>query len=491
MRGHGPRAWRVIALASALVLAPGAVAAPPSAAVPGRVIVVDDDRRQCAHADFTILQEALAEATDGDRVRVCAGLYREALTIDASVTVQGEVGAVASVACLDPATSAVGDLDATRFAVVRPPEGPQADGALVRIAADDVEVAGLVVEGRIDDVAEVPVPGAPLYDAAVSVSDAYSGIRLRHNLIRLNTLGVELGASDSRVDHNCFRDNGWVLANQRYVLERARIHDNTTYRTGVLTWEIGWAYRQASTVMVDHNVSHDPGFAVAYVVFAEDVVVASNEIVSTGARGVSLQSSSRVSVVDNDVTPSATGIFVGPGGEDVDITGNRVIAATGTQGGAAGITVGSPGAATTTAGVVIADNVVSGMRSGLGRGILLGLNAQPAGAVLRGNVVRENLDGIVLAPGNHRSTIVGNSALGDTTLAPSGNGFRVLVGARENVFTANLALGNATDARDEGLLAEGTTPTSNQWIRTTCDVDVPAGLICVPPVTGADGSAGP
>ena len=58
------------------------------------------------------------------------------------------------------------------------------------------------------------------------------------------------------------------------------------------------------------------------------------------------------------------------------------------------------------------------------------------------------------------------------------------------VLTDNVALDNntgttgsgpGTDARDGGLLADGVTPTSNQWICTTCLVDAPAGLICAPP----------
>ena len=491
MRRGGVAGVCVVAATTALVLAgtvTGAVAAPSRPDDTGRVVVVDDDGAQCPQADFTTVQEGLDAAAEGDRVRVCAGLYREALSIERSITVQGEVGAVASVDCLDPAASLLDDLDPARFAIVQPPDVPVFDGALVRVAADDVDVRGLVLQGHQDPVVDNPEAGVTLYDAAISVSDAWSGTRLHHNLVRGNTLGVELGASDSRVDHNCFRDNRWVLANQRYVLNGARIHDNTTFRTGVLTWEIGWAYRTATAVTVDHNVSHDRGFTVAYVASAQDVVVASNEIVSTGSRGVSVQSSSRVSVVDNDVTPSAQGIVVGPGNHGVDIRGNRVVGATGTPGGTAGITVSTPGAVATTAGLAIADNRVTGMRSGTGRGIFLGLNAQPSGAVITGNLLDHNLDGIVLGPGNHRSTFVGNTVLGDRSVAPTGHGIRTLVGARENVFTDNLALGNATDVRDEGLVAEGVTPTSNQWVRTTCVVDLPSGLICTPPPV--DGSGG-
>lgn len=472
-RGVLVAATTALAVAGALAPATGAVAASSSAVGPGRVIVVDDDKVECPDADFTVLQAALDAADDGDRVRVCAGLYRESLTVDTSVTVQGEVGAVASVDCLDPASSDA-ELDTTRFAVVRPPAGPQADGALVRIAADDVEVAGLVVEGRLDTVIEEPVPGATLYDAAVSVSDAYVGTRLRHNLFRLNTLGVELGASDSRVDHNCFRDNRWALANQRYVLKRARIHDNTTTGTEFITWEVGWSYRGTEDVLLDHNVSDETSFYVARV-----------------------DNSKRARVVANDIRATQQGIRVNPANEGVQVVGNTVTGL-GPGLGVAGVFVPVLGGRPATTGLVIADNEVFAMDANPGRGIILMPGSQPTGAVITGNRLHDNAtEGLALTAGNHASTISGNVVTGNLA-----NGIRVAAGAGLNVLTDNVALdnnteetgpgtGTGTDARDGGLLADGVTPTSNQWIRTTCEVDVPVGLICVPPTTGTDGSAGP
>jgi len=400
------------------------------------------------------------------------------------------VGAVASVDCLDPVPSVLGKLDRRRFAVVQPPAVDVFDGALVRVAADGVEVGGLVVEGRVDPVADV-VTGYSLYDAAISVSDKFSGTRLRHNVVQHNTLAVELGGSgdaESRVDHNCIRDNSWALANQRFLLTSARIHDNVTTRSRFLTWEIGWGYRTAKDVMVDHNLSREPGFAVASVDAAEDVVVSSNDIVATGARAISVQSSRRVSVLDNMVVPGVVGIFVGPGNEGVDVRGNAVTGQVDTLGGSTGVAVGPPGAVPATVGLVIQDNLVSGMRSGSGRGIFMGANAQPRGAVVTGNRLTENIDGMVLGPGNHRSTIANNIVVKSMTAPPSGVGFRTLLGARENTFTDNIALGHLSDARDEGLLTEGVTPTSNQWVRTTCVTDLPKGMICTPPA--AEGSAG-
>ena len=109
MTGTGVLRAVVPAATTALVLA-GAVLSRPPAPWPHRRVlsgpVVSSSSTttwsSARTVHFTVLQAALDTADDGDRVRVCAGLYREALTVDTSVTVQGDIGAVASVNCLDP-----------------------------------------------------------------------------------------------------------------------------------------------------------------------------------------------------------------------------------------------------------------------------------------------------------------------------------------------------------------------------------------------------
>ena len=55
--------------------APAFAAAPPT-------VIVDDDRIQCAHADFTTIQAAVDAAPTGALVRVCPGRYEESVTVD-------------------------------------------------------------------------------------------------------------------------------------------------------------------------------------------------------------------------------------------------------------------------------------------------------------------------------------------------------------------------------------------------------------------------
>jgi len=426
----------------------------------GRVLLVDDDRAQCPRADFTSVQAALDRARNGDRIRVCAGRYAEQLTIDRSVTLQGQIGAVASYDCLDATPGTLDDLDPTRFAILEPSPDPGVEPSThVRVAADDVELAGFVVQGLVDDTPSQPSPGVDLYDAAISVSDSHSGTRLHHNLVRENTLGVELGGSGrrpSRVDHNCFRDNSYAVANQRYHLADARIDDNTTFRTEIITFEIGWSYAGTTDVRIDHNLSVDhtpavPGFAVVYV-----------------------DNSTRARVDTNEVRTGARGIHVAPTNADVRVAGNTV-RATEPGRGTHGIVIATTAGRPPSRHVVIADNTVSVMG---GIGILVATNAQQTDAVVKGNVATGNVvDGIVVGGSN-----TGNRFSGNVTTGNAGIGLRMLPGATGNLLTDNTALGNTTDAVDQGAGA-GSVSLANSWVRTTCVTDVPTGLICTPPRT--------
>jgi len=71
---------------AALFIAFG-VAQPASAAASVRV--VDDDRAQCASADYSTISAAVTAATAGDTIKVCAGIYPESVQVDKSLTFNG------------------------------------------------------------------------------------------------------------------------------------------------------------------------------------------------------------------------------------------------------------------------------------------------------------------------------------------------------------------------------------------------------------------
>ena len=463
----------------------------------GRVLVVDDDHVQCPTARFDSMQAALLAASDGDRVRVCAGLYRGPVTIDASVTVQGEIGAVASFDCLDPVPGVPDDLDPTRFAIIRPPLDQALDGPLVRIAADDVDVSGLVVERHRDPLVETPGPGISLYDAAIAVSDAWSRTRIHHDVVRSYDLGIELGAPDSRVDHNCLRDNDFALANQRYPLARARIDDNTTFGSLVRTFEIGWTFRGTSDVRVDHNTSVEDAALGAYWVengvrpqVVANVVraarvgvtlrVSSNGLVSAndlraGTGVISTRNTGAV-IADNRIAVSASGVALGGGNDGVAVVRNSVTGLPGA--GTAGIILVPPAPAPVNRDIAIETNVVSGLHGAGGAGVTVSSGSVVTGSVVRANELRDNSgSGILVARGVSGLVVSDNVASGNVR-----DGIRLEAGTSDNVLQDNEAMGNGTDARDESGVDAATL--LNEWARTTCVTDVPVGAICVAPAVG-------
>ena len=348
-----------------------------------------------------------------------------------------------------------------------------------------------------DDTPDHPTPTLSLYDAAIAVTDAASRVRLRHNLVRDNTLAIELGGPQSRVDHNCLRDNDFAIANQRYHLVGARIDDNTTFRTTILPLEIGWAYAGTTDVQIDHNISvEDLPLRVYWVEFAvrprieanevqasrsgvvlrlsSGAVVSGNEI-RAGVVGLAVTRNTDGEVTDNRVTTSGQGVTLGGGNMDVVVARNHV---TGTaSGGTSGIMLIPPAAAPVNDGITIEDNTVSGLHATPGSGVVVGTGSVLPGSVVRRNVVSGNPgDGIVLAPNVDGLLLTGNIANGN-----GGDGIRLEAGASDNVLEDNVALGNGSaDARDLSSGA-GAATVLNQWLTTTCVTDVPTGAICVSP----------
>ena len=225
----------ILALALSTALATGlggalvapAIASPPSS----HTLVVDDDGAQCGPHAYSSIQAAVDAARGGDRVRVCPGRYAERVVVNKPLTLTGQPAAVAALDCFTEQTSEPDDLDTTVVPVLEPPDAEETP--VLRLTADRIEVAGLVIQGVDDQEADI-VDGYTLFDAALTTDDAHTGWRIHHNLFRLNYLAAELGSKggpESRFDHNCLRDNTYSVANQRYTLSRALLDHNETYRS--------------------------------------------------------------------------------------------------------------------------------------------------------------------------------------------------------------------------------------------------------------------
>src|SRR5262245_32460887 len=357
-----------------------------------RTLVVDQGDVQCGNAGFNSIGAAIADAQPGDTIRVCPGLYREALTIDKSITLRGQPDVVAAVDCWDPAPSGVSDRDPALHAIL---DGSQSTAqTLVTITAPDVVVEGLVLQGAKESVLPADTR---LFRRAIHTSDDAAGYRIHHNMFELNTVAIQFGSAggaESRFDHNCLRDNLWGLAIDDLSLIDARADHNTTFRTA--NWAFEPALGSARNVAFDHNQSRqDHGFALT-------------------------RNSVGVTYFANSIESARLGIVLGGGAANVGtevagnvINNNPVYPVLGSNGLQTGIACASPPAGEgPNSGLRVHDNVVTGMRDGI---VAAGPPMFPLAALvdsqIANNLAQNSIrDGIVLRGGNARNTVNGNTA---------------------------------------------------------------------------------
>ena len=447
----------------ALLIAAGLVVTPAAAAdSTGGTLVVDRDRVQCASADFTSIQAAVDAARPRDLIKVCPDRYGESVVIDKPLTLKGDPDAVEAVDCFHPTPSQLGDLVPTEHAIVDPPG--EGFSVALRLNANDVVVEGLAVEGA---------------SVGIDAGDRFSGYRIDHNVIRLNTtFGIDLGSQgtrESRVDHNCLRENqvGGLVSeldddslwrpsdgperddwNAR-DLRNARIDHNDTFRNFHGLYAVGPGQRDLVTF--DHNASRDDGALLA----------------PAGGAGIALQNSTRSAIVDNSIMSSIRtfSILLGRANDGLEVRSNIV------RGGLTGIRFARTSFFTDFFPVTSHDVVVTAndLRDGT-TGIDANENSLVDSLLAENTTSDSRGNGIILLTGNTGNTVRDNQA-DNNELA----GITALAGATGNRFERNSMHGNSTrpgplpgaDARDFN------TPfPQNVWLSNDCDTDIPDGMTC-------------
>jgi parallel beta-helix repeat protein len=445
-----------------LVLGANAAGAPEHL----QVLVVDNGSVECPNAAYTSIQAAVDDASLGAIVRVCPGLYEEAISVTKTLTIRGLPDAVDSVDCF---ASTPHDLSPQKNAIVDPPD----DNAVgFTLAANDIDLAGFVIQGGSI--------GVTTSDRS-STEAPLSGYRVHHNLIRqmreyalpsgakTGGYSVDLataGPTQSRVDHNCFRENtsvslrdGWGLATVNGDVIDARIDHNSTYglTAGI---EIGGngVHRRLT---IDHNVS-DSDIALIHMWRSEETRIVANESRFGRTRAIGIAGSN----------------------DGLEITGNWI------HDGWRGIAFANrifflPGGGDPANGVTVRDNVIERMALDAiladslfnSTGSVIGGNLN--NSLISGNVITDNGgEGIILRVGN-----TGNTVSGNIVDRNKRNGIHAQ-GATGNDIVGNAMHGNGTlatngvDARDSFLPGTSTLP--NTWVANTCTTDVPVGAICRP-----------
>lgn len=412
-------------------------------------LVVDDDGVQCAHAEFASIQAAVDAAQPGSIVRVCPGRYAESITVTKPLTLRGDPDAIEALDCFDPTPSQLDDADPTTQAIVEGGQSPAQQ--LFELAADDVVLEGFVLQGA----ASLPLPSDfHMFRRAVSASDRFSGYRITHNLLRLNTVGIQFGSNGvhpSRFDHNCIRENLWGLATDERDLISARVDHNLTYKT--LNFAFEPALGRVADATFDHNHSRQDNTSYA------------------------IRNSTESRIIANTVESSRLGILVGGGVRNVglEIAGNRIAvnpafevttAGGGVQQGIA--FAAAPPGQLPNAHATVTENAITGMRDGIvAAGPPNAASAALVDSLVSRNITNDNLrDGIVLRGLNNGITVSDN-------LADRNGRYGIYAqGAIGNLFQANSMFSNAVaDARDENRAA-------NHWTGNQCLTDFPVGTIC-------------
>jgi nitrous oxidase accessory protein NosD len=176
-------------------------------------LLVDDDRVQCPTATFTSIQDAINAASPGNLIRVCPGTYSEQLSIDKSLSIEGDNGAI-----LLPSNMLV---NATGSSGV-----PIAAAILVKEAAD-VEIEGLIV-----DTANSAITGCS--PDLIGILYQNSSGSIKHNAVRNTKLAVSL--------NGCQSGDAIVVQSFGSETSKVTINDNSVHdyqKNGITGNELG------------------------------------------------------------------------------------------------------------------------------------------------------------------------------------------------------------------------------------------------------------
>jgi hypothetical protein len=153
------------------------------------ILVVDDNHTQCPTAPFTTISSAVATASPGDTIQVCAGIYPETVMVDKQLTFSGAHSGV-------DARHNRGGL-ATE-AIVDNVNG----GFIIGSTVNGVKIDGFTIAGAGN--------GSTIADG-VEAFQGSSGLSLVNNIIRDNLEGINFqnpdGNQPALIEHNNFINN--------------------------------------------------------------------------------------------------------------------------------------------------------------------------------------------------------------------------------------------------------------------------------------------
>ena len=139
-------------------------------------LLVDDDKVECPTAAFTSIQDAINAAKAGNLIRVCPGTYHEQLSINKSLSIEGDNGAILLPVNMVANTSGSSG-------------APIAAAILVKDAAN-VEIEGLIVDTANSGVSACSPD-------LIGILYQNSSGSIEHNAVRNTKLSVSLNGCQS------------------------------------------------------------------------------------------------------------------------------------------------------------------------------------------------------------------------------------------------------------------------------------------------------
>jgi Right handed beta helix region len=235
-------------------------------------LVVDDNGAQCPTATFTTISAAVAAASPGDTIKVCAGIYPETVTVDKQLTFLGAKSGV---------DARTGRTNLTNEAVVNNPNG---DFKILG-GVNGVTIDGFTIEGAGSDATTA---------YGISAFQGSSGLTVVNNVIRDNEEGMNFQNPDASqpalIQHNNFinNDNGTTAEGGTGVFISNGPANSTSIVqnkfTGHRQTAVNFAGSSTHSVglLVDGNQSvNDSTFVVA--INSDNALIDSNTITYSGS----------------------------------------------------------------------------------------------------------------------------------------------------------------------------------------------------------------
>ena len=182
-------------------------------------IVVDDNKAECPSAQFTSIQEAINSAASGSEIRVCAGIYKEQLSITKSLNIRGESGSV-----LTPKGMQINAENLAMYEDI---------SAVVSVkGAKDVRIEGLTIDGKNNGISNcsAELAGIVYEDAAGEVKGVtVTNIKLDSSSSEscMSTYGIFVqssddGEADVTISESTIQDcNSAIVGNNLGTIVRA------------------------------------------------------------------------------------------------------------------------------------------------------------------------------------------------------------------------------------------------------------------------------